>query len=282
MRSHAMFTVAFALGVTGIFMRDAGAQQVFSFTESGVADFGAEVDAYRDALGPFNPPAPVKGDKQGRRQIDWDAAPGAVSTTNPFPSDFFNFNAFPRARGIEFTSSNDLIRLSGDVDDGTPVRFEEINPTYANKFNTFSEERLFTPIDTNVVDVLFFLPSDNDAPATTRGFGAVFTDVDLPSSTTLEFFDAFNNLLLAIPVLDDSQGLSFAGAVFDTPDVFKVTITAGNTPLGPTDDPANGIDVVAMDDFIFGEPVPVPAALALFGIGFAGIGLIRRGEASLR
>jgi len=44
---------------------------------------------------------------------------------------------------------------------------------------------------------------------------------------------------------------------------------SGNTALGPMDNPGSGIDVVAMDDFLYAEPraVPEAAGLTLVGMG---------------
>ena len=54
------------------------------------------------------------------------------------------------------------------------------------------------PVGSNLTDGLFFLPGSNGGvPATVRGFGAVFTDVDLPDTTKIEFFNAANDLLLS-------------------------------------------------------------------------------------
>jgi len=47
----------------------------------------------------------------------------------------------------------------------------------------------------------------------------------------------------------------------------------GNTALEPNDNPAEGVDVVALDDFLYPEPraVPAPAGLALLGLGLVGV-----------
>ena len=228
------------------------------------------VDDFRDALGTLNPFTPVQN-ADGRRQIDWDAAPAAVSAPNPFPGNFFNFNANPRARGIEFTTPGTGLQLSGDADDGTPIRFENINPTYADEFQTFSAERLFTSLDSTIVEAKFFSPVDQTTPALTDGFGAVFTDVDTYGSTTIEYLDINGQTLLTeiAPVAD--KGLSFVGVKFDDNVLASVIITSGNFAVGPNDGMMD-YDIVVMDDFIFGEPIAVPepttACLALGALGF--------------
>ena len=47
------------------------------------------VSAFRTTAGELNNPHPVNH-LEGRRQINWDAAPAAVSAPNTFPGDFFN------------------------------------------------------------------------------------------------------------------------------------------------------------------------------------------------
>lgn len=234
------------------------------------------VDDFRTALGAFNAPAPVQN-ADGRRQIDWDAAPAAVSAPNAFPGDFFNFSAAPRARGIEFTTPGTGFQLSGDVDDGTPVRFENINPTYKDEFQTFSPERLFTPIGSTEVWANFFSPVDQTTQALSDGFGAVFTDVDTDGSTKLEFYDVNGGLLQTevVPVAD--KGLSFVGVKFDDNVLASVKITSGDFEVGPNDGEM-GYDIVVMDDFIFGEPiaVPEPTTFALAALGLAAVGLRRK------
>ena len=58
--------------------------------------------------------------------------------------------------------------------------------------------------------------------------------------------------------------------------IARVRITTGTAALGPTDNPAQGVDMVVMDDFIYAEPqavrpVPVPASLPLMGSGLVGL-----------
>ena len=220
------------------------------------AGIQAAVDAFRDDLGTLNPNEPVTFG-QGRRQINWDAAPDSVSAPNDFPGDFFNAAFEPRARGIEFETFGSGFQLSATDVSGEGIEFNNINPTYSDDFATFSSQRLFTPLGDNVTEISFFVPG-TDVPAVVSGFGAVFSDVDLEDTTRLEFFDSNFNLIAERSVLatPGDQSLSFAGVSFDSPVIALVTITTGNAALGAGIDDDATHDLVVMDDFIFGEPVP--------------------------
>ena len=245
-------------------------QALTTFTATGddAADIQATVDAFRDALGPLNPPNPVQN-LNGRRQIDWDAAPDAVSAPNPFPGDFFNFSASPRARGIEFTTPGSGFFLSATQASGNGIEFDNIDPSYSGLFDTFSAERLFTPYQSVVTIANFFNPADQATPAKTRGFGAVFTDVDFTDVSRIDYFDENDNLLTTVfaPSNGTDESLSFAGAIFDEPVVSSVWIYSGNVPLAPgvTESPGLTIDLVVLDDFIYGEPVPEPSTVFIAG-----------------
>ena len=232
-----------------IFGEPIPAQQVFSFTAADAAGLAPGVDEFRNALGVLNANEPENGDPNGRRQINWDAAPDAISDPNEFPGDFFNFNGAPRARGIEFQPVGDTtgFQLSSTVASGEPVTFGN------NELSAFSPERLFTPIDGDTFDVLFFDPANNSTATTTRGLGVVFNDVDTAGLTSMSFFSADDELLFTQTVEPSADGgFSFLGAIFEEPIVARVQITLGGTFDGES---FSGADTVVMDDFIFGEPV---------------------------
>ena len=127
----------------------------------------------------------------------------------------------------------------------------------------------------NTTEGSFFLPGSNGAvPATVRGFGAVFTDVDQhdgtehgkkrgsgeeredrEESTLIEYFGTDNKVLFSgiVPASPGDASLSFFGIVFDKPLIARVRITTGNTAPGPDDTKKH--DIVMMDDFIYGEPI---------------------------
>lgn len=173
------------------------------------------------------------------------------------------FNAGATTRGLVSTTSGTGFEISGLPS----PEFGEINATYPGAFQFFSTPRLFSPLGTNVMDASFFVPGTS-IPASVFGFGAVFTDVDLANTSSLEFFNLANQSLGTFFVPIFNNGLSFLGVTF-TDAIGRVRITTGNTALGPNDGGAT--DVVALDDFIYSEPqaaaVPEPATLTLLGTG---------------
>ncbi len=244
-------------------------------------------DDFRTALG-GGTIAGANGSFGGvRREINWDGVPDAFSAPNSMPADFFNVNS---PRGVVFGTPGTGFEVSANAG-VAPVEFGNINAIYTQTFATFSAQRLFTALDSNIVDVNFFIPGTT-TPAFTNGFGAIFTDVDLANTTTLSFFGAGGTFLgtWAVPnVAGANESLSFLGVLFSDAVVSRVRITSGNGVLGPTANDQNGDsrDLVVMDDFIFGEPtlggVPEPATWAMLLIGFGAIGLsFRRRRAGLQ
>ena len=131
--------------------------------------------------------------------------------------------------------------------------------------------RLFTPVGSNLTDAVFFIPGTNGAtPTLVSGFGAVFTDVDLPdgsergrssnqrASTLVEYFDAGGKSVVSsfVPASPGDASLSFLGIVFPDARIARVGITTGNAIPGPDDDGSR--DIVMLDDYIYGEPQPLP------------------------
>jgi hypothetical protein len=227
------------------------------------------VDEFRAALGDpnnANNPGPLP---TGRREINWDGGGGVDATTPPVTP----FDVFLNTRGGQFTTPGVGLSQappSGGPQNGLVGLFN--NPTYATAFRAFSPLRLFTPVGSNVTDALFFVPGFNGVfPATVRGFGAVFTDVDEPNgigprerrgnphgaSTLVEYFDQDGRLIFSsfVPASPGNGNFSFFGIVFETAEIARVRITTGNAAPGPNDDEEN--DIVMMDDFIYGEPQPL-------------------------
>ena len=215
-------------------------------------DVAHAVDRYRALLGPNNGGAPG-GDPAGHREINWDGVPDEQAEPNPYSGDFFNAPTAPRARGAVLSSPTGRLAVSAAVANPTGVlpRFGNINPTYTYQFQTYSAERLFSPVGSNVVDLTFNVPGTTTRAAV-RGFGAVYTDVDRAEGASFRYYDAAGTLLGTYKVPAAPQSLSFLGVVFRDPIVARVRIVYGNTPLGPND--SKRYDVEVMDDFLYGEP----------------------------
>jgi hypothetical protein len=221
------------------------------------ADIQAAVDQFRADLGGANngagPPA-----ASGRREVNWDGVPDNFSSPNAFPADFFNKNS---PRGIVYSTPGTGFQNSAKLGNptNTPVRFGNIDPSYTDTFSAFSPERIFTPIGSNITDVHFFVPGTN-TPATVKGFGSVFTDVDL-ADTTIEYFNAQGRSLGTFIVPPSRNGgLSFLGVSFVNPlgqaadGIARVRIVTGNGTLQAGRVDGFPVDLVVMDDFIYGEP----------------------------
>jgi hypothetical protein len=253
--------VAHAQGNTsGDFVRP----QVFQAAGPTADSIRGTVDAYRAALGEpnngnnANNLDPQSGQAIGRREINWDGGGANVSTDNPVTP----FDVFLNTRGARFTTPGTGLAQappSGGPGGGLATLFN--NPTYGSIFATFSPFRLFTPVGSNITEALFFAPgSSGTVPATVRGFGAVFTDVDQhrKTSTRIEYFGADGEPLFSsfVPAAPGDGGLSFLGILFEDPLIAHVRITSGNVAPGPDDHGKQ--DVVMMDDFLYAEPQPLP------------------------
>jgi hypothetical protein len=213
----------------------------------------ATVDAFRAALGIVNNgnnPGPLFS---GRREINWDGG-GNTNTPSATPLD-----AFLNIRGARFTTAGaGFIQAppSGGANGGLAAAF--VNATYGDIFGVFSSPRVFTPVDSNITDVLFFIPGTNGGTqAEVSGFGAVFTDVDLASSTKIDFFDRNGSLLTEqfVPAgTVANKSLSFLGVIFSAgEEIARVRITSGNATLSTSNNDGLGTDLVVMDDFLYSD-----------------------------
>ncbi len=243
---------------------------VRSAAGANAAAIQATVDQFRADLGGANNGV-GSSFTSGRREINWDGVPDSFSAPNLLPFNFFNVNS---PRGVVFSSPSFSLDGTGQTQfmvsataaSGTAVRFGNFDPSYSATFQTFSSERLFTSsvnnpaasVNTNVTDVKFFVPGTN-IPAGVSGFGAVFADVDVANATFIILFDVAEKQIgaLTIPAAQTANnGLSFLGVSYNAGErISRVRIITGTRPLATGNvDGTGGVDVVAMDDFIYGEP----------------------------
>lgn len=252
-----------------VFVNSTSAAAVFrSGNGANPAAIQAIVDQFRTDLGALNPNT-TQTFAGGRREINWDGVPDAFSAPNFFPANFFNSNS---PRGVVFGSpasntGNDTSNfiVSSTTASGTPVRFGNIDASYSSIFQTFSAERLFTTRNgtdnSNIITIQFFIPGTN-IPAGVNGFGAVFCDVDSNVNAIMRVYGTDGRLLTSpVSVGANNNGLSFLGVSFNAGEkIARVEIIAGNNTLkSGTIDGVNGVDLIALDDFIYGEPHAIQA-----------------------
>lgn len=230
----------------------ADAELVVTGCGSAVAPRVAE---FRTLLGgPLN--AALAGSQpSGRREINWDGVPAAVTNTDTFPGNFFNSNS---TRGLVMTSLGTGLRVSDN-------NFVDVNASYGTQFGVFSPVKSIGVVGGNTVDITFQIPGTSTA-ANVNGFGVIFSDVDTPGSSGIEFFSGSDSYgRFNAPLRCDAGGLSFVGVAWNDNDpITRVRITSGSGSIGATatDVSAGGsADLVVMDDFLYGEPSPTGTVL---------------------
>ncbi|MEA5500393.1 hypothetical protein [Limnoraphis robusta] len=250
---------------------------------SGVGDNAATAfAAMKAAIGGLDNTTAIGPQIGGFRTVNWDGVlldgtdfGGNTQVIVPdqvvgIPEDRF------LSRGALY---DDVYIVSGDG-------LESVNSGVAGQFPAFSPNNIFVHFgeDDNEIDQSFTL-AGTTTPAATRGFGAIFLDVELPNTSSIEFFNGSVSLGKYFVEPGGSGLPSFLGVLFDEPVITEVELILGNNTIfdvdldsntitsGPADDPENGIDLVATDDFIYAEPevaqeIPEPSALvALFLVG---------------
>jgi len=275
MKRITWFTAVVAVTLASSVRADPPVIVTFESAGANAAAITATRDAFRVAVG-GGAVAGANGSFGGvRREINWDGVPDAQADPNPFSANFFNVNS---PRGVVFSTPGTGFLVSANAGQAAPILFG-----FANDFQVFSPQRLFTAVNSNTTDVRFFLPGTTTA-ATTTAFGLVFVDVEVAGATRLQFFDANDALIYSHDALvGGNQGLSFLGATVDGAAIARVRITSGSNTIVSNGVRGNQIDdIVVMDDFLYAEPlqaVPEPSVVALTGLGLLGAFAARRRRA---
>lgn len=217
---------------------------------SAAGDITARVNEFKQLLGDKVNTTP--GATGGRREINWDAVPDDL-LGKPLPANFLN-NTEP---GAPASQQRGLV-YEGDTFEVSKTNFADINPDASGEFTAFSGTKTFTNISENLWGIGFEVPG-GDETATVKGFGIVFTDVDIANNTSLEFFDGNKSLgRFFAPVQQPGSKHSFLGVYFKDQRITKVQVQHGNGQLnkGGKDISAGGAtDLVILDDFMYDEPV---------------------------
>ena len=245
---------------------------IFSDSGANAAAITDTVDAFRAALGNPNNANNAGPLANGRREINWDGGgPPVIDGTAPVTP----FTVFQNTRGATFTTPGTGLTQAAAT--GGLLSLDLINPQYAALFAPFSPNRLFAPISSNITDGVFSIPgTGGTVPAGVRGFGVVFSDVDL-AGTSLAFTTTTGaTSQLPVATFLGNQTFSFLGAFLDPAEglITSVRIITGTSALGPSE--SSSVDLVVMDDFLYGEPqgVPQPATLLLLAVGLLAVSAV--------
>jgi hypothetical protein len=155
--------------------------------------------------------------------------------------------------------------------------FKSVNPNVnaANPalFPAFSPNNIFAMYNDNTIDFHFVLAGQANTtpvPATASGFGCIFRNVELSNTTSIQFFHDQQCLGKFFAPVGTQGEAEFLGVLFSRPIVTSITITLGTAELfgfsggnptpGGVDDPAHGQNLVATDDFVYAEPMPIRAS----------------------
>jgi hypothetical protein len=149
--------------------------------------------------------------------------------------------------------------------------FKSVNPNVNAAspplFPAFSPSNTFAMFNDNSIELSFVLPrvaNLTPAPAATRAFGAIFRNVRIANTTSIEYFNGTRSLgKFFVPVGTQGQA-EFLGELFGHPIITSVQITCGTDVIfsfdgtsvapGGVDDPGNNHNLVVTDDFAYAEP----------------------------
>jgi hypothetical protein len=247
-----MRSIVFVLAVVFVIAgckKEAGENTPVATIISASGDITAKVNEFRSQLGNVLNTTP--GQTSGRREINWDGVPDMYATQK-IPTDFFNPVAAGSPAGLQrgFLYSPDTdARISSNG-------FADLEASNATEFSSFSGNKTFSAVSGNLWNVEFEV-AGKPVTASVKGFGAVFSDVDDPASTTMEYFSGDRSLgIYKVPVRSAGT-LSFLGVYFPNEKVTRIRIRQGNAVVanGVKDITAGGTkDLVIMDDFLYDEP----------------------------
>lgn len=211
-------------------------------------DINPRLNEFRQLLGDqLNTTPGVVG---GRREINWDGVPDELLNQS-LPVDFFN----PTHAQASVSNQRGLVYTTAGNFQVSKTNFLEVNPNASSQFSNFSGSKSFANISSSLWDVEFRI-AGKSIPAGVKGFGIVFSDVDLANSTSLEFFNKEKSLGKFFVPAKAGSNFSFLGVYFKNEQVSRVRISHdGHLDSQQNDISDNGqSDLVTMDNFLYNEP----------------------------
>jgi hypothetical protein len=169
--------------------------------------------------------------------------------------------------------------------DSSGFTFTNTNANVSGLFPPFSTPNTFAMFNDNGIDFKFVAASATNTDITnaaSRGFGAVFLNVEMANTTSIQYFNG-NTLLDTVFAPVGGKGAAvFVGELFPSSIVTRVVLTLGTdaifkfdgTTLTPSSLTDNGTttNFVVTDDWAFAEPQVTPNGLPIV-TGAAGTAL---------
>ncbi|HSV15097.1 MAG TPA: hypothetical protein VLI90_12635 [Tepidisphaeraceae bacterium] len=238
-----------------------------TFNAVGTANTTASIAAFQSAIGGVDNANVAAEQSNGSRRINWDGVKldgtdfnGQTQTIVPNKVVGIPVNRF-QTRGALF---GEVYAVSGDG-------FASVNPGVAGQINPFSPKNTFGHFNDIDIDTSFIKPSTattSPVQQGTRGFGAIFLDVEQSNSSYIEYFHNNDSLGKFFVQPGASGQPEFLGVLFNSPVVTKVEVHPGSSPLfffhnghvsaGQADISKGGTeDMAAVDDFLYAEPASV-------------------------
>jgi uncharacterized protein (TIGR03437 family) len=240
-----------------------------TFSGVGTTEATAALNAFRAAIGGADNSTNANPQPSGRREINWDGVrlDGTDFNNNttvlvPGKITGIPVNRF-QARSVLF---GEVLAVSGDG-------FVSANPSVVNQFPAFSPANTFAPFNSNRYEVNLVLasaPTTMPVPASTRGFGVIFLDVEQANTSSIEYFNGAVSLGKFFVPPGPSGQPEFLGVLFNAPVVTRVVVTTGTAQVfnfnngqvssGPAESATT--DLAVVDDFVYAEPVLTTASVS--------------------
>ena len=212
-------------------------------------DINSRIEEFRQLLGAQVNTTP--GAVTGRREVHWDGIPEEL-LNKKLPVDFFN----PVGPQAPVANQRGLIYSAAGNFQVSKNNFANVNAAATGQFSNFSGDKSFANISSSLWDVEFQVAGKTEA-AFVKGFGIVFTDVDQPNSTSMEFFSEERSLGKFFVPAKNGSNFSFLGVYFKNEQVTRISVAHdSHLDKGQKDISDNGpADLVIMDNFLWNEPV---------------------------
>jgi hypothetical protein len=235
-----------------------------TFTGVGTTNSANALASFQSAVGGIDNGNVATEQATGSRRINWDGVAldgtdfnGLTQTIVPNKVVGIPVNRF-QTRGARF---GEVYAVSGDG-------FNSVNPGVSGQLNAFTPHNIFGHFNDVGIETDFVTPSGpTTAPVQqgTRGFGAIFLDVERPHDSYIEFFHGNDSLGKFFVPAGPSGQPEFLGVLFGSAVVTKVEASPGSSPIfffnnntrlpGEPDLSHGGTeDIAAVDDFVYAEP----------------------------